>query len=108
MDGTCSWIQDTSLVECQTLLFVLRLVVEQNVQKQDDAGGSRTKKEDDGQTGITPDPKARFDAHEQSRANDERGDDQANGDSIGDLLKPMISVFSSIASTETLNSLFAS
>jgi len=52
----------TSLIEYQTLLFVLRLVVEQNVQKQDDTG-SRAKKENDGESGITPDSEARFDAH---------------------------------------------
>src|SRR5438874_1869228 len=65
----------------------MRFVVKKNVEEQNNAGAGGEQKKDDSQAGIAPDAEAGVHPHEQSRADDERSDDQPDCDAIGDFLE---------------------
>src|ERR687893_3092187 len=79
----------SSLIPHPSSLFVRRFVVEENDDDEPDGGGGGDEEEDDGEAGIAEQFETRLDAHQQRRADDHRGDDEADRDAVRHLLQTL-------------------
>src|SRR5205814_7617861 len=61
----------------------------EDVEDEAGAAGGGGEEAEDGEAGIPEDAEGGLHAHEQGRPHDERGQDEAHGDAVGDLDEPL-------------------
>src|ERR1051325_8209669 len=82
-----NWIRQIANLVLPARLPFAPMVLPEDVHQQPDAAGGGADEADDGQAGVAEDAEACLHTHQQGRADDERGEDQARGDAIGDFLE---------------------
>ncbi len=62
-------------------------VAEEDLEHEDECAGGGEEEEEDGEAGVAEDAEGGVDAHEECGADDEGGEDESEGDAVGDFLE---------------------